>query len=137
MKSDDRRIEFCVYLNEKDRYKKRPLYKAILESLFDIGVTGASVFDAFAAYGGNFEIKRRSILPWRKNRSLMIKIVERSEMKDPILKLLDERMHGGVITYQDVAFIRYTPTVVTREDRWISQHTSASSLSSSIFDKLP
>lgn len=136
MKTDDKRLEISVYFNEKDRYKRKILYKAILEELYRIGVTGATLFDAFAAYGGNFEIKKRSIFPWNKNRSLMLRIVERKEMKEAVLQILDEMVSGGIVTIQEVDFIRYTPTVITDEDRHLYERSPGANIGSSLLDKL-
>lgn len=135
MKLDDTRVEFSIYLNEMDRYKGKRLYYAILEKLYDIGVTGATVIPALVAYGGEFEIKRRSWIPWRKNRSLVIKVIERRQLKEKILQLLDEMMQGGVITTHEVDFTRYTPTVITKEDQEIAK-TAGSNLPSSLLDDI-
>ncbi len=127
MKSEDKRLLFSVFINEKDQYHKKPLYMQMLKKLYDAGVTGATVVPALAAYGGEFEIKRRNLfLPWRKNRSLVLYIAEKKEMKSTILQILDEMMQGGIVTIQEGDFIRYTPTVITREDKKIAMKSSGS-----------
>lgn len=135
MKTDHKRIEINVYINEQDTFQGRKLYRLILEKLYDINVTGATVIAALASYGGNFEIKRMGFWPWQKNRSLVIRIIEREQLKDKILAMLEPMISGGIITIQTVDCIRYTPRVITEEDHRIAQE-SVGDLPSSLLQRL-
>ncbi|MBO8128530.1 MAG: DUF190 domain-containing protein [Peptococcaceae bacterium] len=98
-----------IYIGESDRYKGKPLYRAIVNLAKKEGLAGATVTRAILGFGANSRIHSANILRLSEDLPVMISIVDSEEYINKILPKLDEMVPEGLITVQDVDIIKYRP----------------------------
>ena len=97
-----------IYVDEIDKIKGRPAYKAILDFLYKNGISGASVFRGVAGYGGDGVVHRAGILELSDNMPLKIEVIESAEKLDPIMPELLHMVGKGLIELSDTTILKVT-----------------------------
>lgn len=96
-----------VFLGESDRYKHGPLYEAIVLKARERHLAGATVLRGPMGYGKSSLIHTAKILRLSMDLPLVIEIVDVEEKIQEFLPVLDEMMHGGLVTLEKVRVIDY------------------------------
>lgn len=127
MKIRDRRKQLDLYISEEDRYEGKNLAEYLVDRLYAMEVSGCTVLRSRAGYGQNYRI-RRGRVPFSlfENKAILIRVIDTEEKIEEVIRMLDECVEGGVVTVQDVEFIRYTGSVVTAEDESIADASHGS-----------
>ena len=127
MKIRDTRKQLQLYLNEDHRHEGRELASYLVDRLFAMEISGCTVVRSEEGYGQNYRIRRpRGPFSLFENRAVVITVIDTAEKIERVIDLLDECVPGGVVTVQDVEFIRYTSSVVTEEDERIADSSHGS-----------
>jgi PII-like signaling protein len=96
-----------IYVGEADKYKGKPLYKAIIDLLRQEGIAGVTVYRAIAGYGPSSIFRTTSLLRLSVDLPIIIEVVEDPLKIDAILPKLDEMVTAGMITLQKVHVLVY------------------------------
>lgn len=96
-----------IYVGEQDHYHHRPLYQAIVETLKEKGIAGATVFRGIEGYGKRSRIHTASILRLSEDLPVVIQVVDREERIRSVLPVIDEMVTEGLVTLQDADVIIY------------------------------
>ncbi len=96
-----------IYIGEADRYRGKPLYKAIVELARKEGLAGATVIRGIEGFGAHSRLHTANILRLSGDLPIVIKIVDSQEYLDKILPRLDEMVKEGLITIEDADVIKY------------------------------
>ncbi len=102
----DTRKKVSIYINKKDKYEGKPLYKALVETFFRMEVSGVSVFPSGISYGSNFILRGALEFPFFKNRGLLVQVIETEKKVREILPVLEKMIPNGIITIELVDMIR-------------------------------
>ncbi len=102
----DTRKKVSIYINKKDKYEGKPLYKVLVETFFRMEVSGVSVFPSGISYGGNFILRGTLEFPFFKNRGLLVQVIETEKKVREILPVLEKMIPNGIITIELVDMIR-------------------------------
>lgn len=97
-----------IYVGESDRWRGKPLYAAILETLKKEGIAGATVMRGVAGFGAHSRIHTAAILRLSEDLPLVIQVVDSPEHVRRALDAVAPMVREGLITLQDVEVIRYT-----------------------------
>ncbi len=97
-----------IYVDEADRVKGKPAYKAVLDFLYKNGISGASVFRGVAGYGGDGVVHRAGILELSGNMPLKIEVIESSEKLEPVMPELLQMVGKGLIELSDTTVLKAT-----------------------------
>lgn len=106
IKQDAQRIR--IYIGESDRWRGRPLYAVILETLKKNGLAGATVIRGVAGFGAHSRIHSAAILRLSQDLPLVIEVIDSAEMISQALDLITPMVREGLITMDAVKVIRYT-----------------------------
>ncbi len=98
----------CIYVGESDRWRGKPLYAAILETLKSNGIAGATVTRGVAGFGAHSRIHTASILRLSEDLPLRVEVIDSPEKIDTALELISPMVREGLITIEDVNVVRYT-----------------------------
>lgn len=98
----------CIYIGESDRWRGKPLYAAILETLKAEGVAGATVLRGVAGYGAHSRIHTAAILRLSEDLPLLIEVIDSPEKITKALESISPMVREGLITLEDVQVVRYT-----------------------------
>jgi uncharacterized protein len=96
-----------IFLGESDRYNGRPLYEAIVMTARELHLAGATVLRGPMGFGHSSRLHTAKILRLSEDLPLVIEIVDREEMVNSFLPILDGMMKSGLVTLEKVQVLRY------------------------------
>ena len=97
-----------MHFTERDRYRGKPLYEAIVEKCREMKISGATVFRGLEGYGEAAEIHRSHLLA--HDLPVVVQIVDSEENIQRLLPVLEEMMDKGLISMSDVKMRRIQKT---------------------------
>ena len=103
------RILMRIHLGERDKWKGRPLYEAIVTLLREPQYAGATVFRGIMGFGPTARLHTDKVLRLSVDLPLVIECVDSEEKINAILPELDEMLDGGLITLERAKVITYRP----------------------------
>ena len=96
-----------VFIGESDRWHHQPLYEAIVLKAREMHLAGATVLRGPMGFGKSSRVHTAKILRLSFDLPLVIEIVDSEEKIQEFLPILDEMMHGGLLTMEKVKVIDY------------------------------
>src|SRR3989304_5135523 len=87
-----------IYLGESDRWRGKPLYAAILETLKTEGIAGATVVRGVAGFGAHSRIHTATILRLSEDLPLRIEVVDSREKISHAIEVISPMVREGLIT---------------------------------------
>lgn len=106
-----------IYIGENDKWRGKPLHRALIESMRANDIAGATVYEGILGYGANRRIHQDSALHLSHDRPVMLSVVETDEKLQAYLPILDEMVQQGLVVLSDVDIIKYTHNFATIERR--------------------
>jgi PII-like signaling protein len=98
-----------IHIGERDRFRGRPLYEAIVYLLRERHFAGATVLRGVIGFGANARVHAEKVLRLSLDLPLVIECVETEEKIQEILPELDAMIGGGLITLERAKVIAYRP----------------------------
>jgi PII-like signaling protein len=97
-----------IFIGEDDRFKKLPLYEAIVLKARELHLAGATVLRGPLGFGRSSHMHTAKILQLSMDLPMVIEIVDTIEKINAFLPCLDPMMNGGMVTLERAQVIRYT-----------------------------
>ena len=97
-----------IYIGESDRWRGKPLYVALLETLRAQGLAGATVTRGLAGFGAHSMVHTATILRLSIDLPLIIHVIDAPEKIDAALKIIAPMVGEGLITLEEVEVVKYT-----------------------------
>ena len=97
-----------IYLGEADKWRGRPLYAALLETLKTEGLAGATVLRGVAGFGAHSRVHTAAILRLSEDLPLIIQVIDTPEKIERALELVSPMINEGLVTVEAVQVVRYT-----------------------------
>src|SRR5437773_7608905 len=96
-----------IFIGESDRWHHQPLYEAIVLKAREMHLAGATVLRGPMGFGKSSRLHTAKILRLSMDLPLVIEIVDSEEKIQEFLPVLDDMMHGGLLTMETVKVIDY------------------------------
>ena len=109
------RVLMRLHVEEQDRYKGRPLYRAILEMLRQRHFAGATVFQGTLGFGPSGHVHEEHTWTIREDLPMVIEVIDTDEKIQAVLPDIDAMIGGGLVTLERVRVIMYRPKVTPEE----------------------
>jgi PII-like signaling protein len=109
------RVLMRIHIGERDRYRGKPLYRAIVDLLRERHYAGATVFRAIMGFGASAKLHSDRIEVLSLDLPIVIECVETEEKIEAILPELDRMIGGGLITLERARVIMYRPHLPEEE----------------------
>jgi PII-like signaling protein len=109
------RVLMRIHIGERDRYRGRPLYQAIVELLREKHYAGATVLRAIMGFGSNSKIRSDRVEALSLDLPVIVECIDTEEKIEAILPTLDEMIGGGLITLERARVIMYRPDMPVEE----------------------
>jgi len=100
-------VRLRIYIGESDRYKGKPLYKYLVETMRAEGICGATVLRGITGYGKTSRIHSPSILRLSTDLPIVVEVVARKESIERLKPWLMEVVKEGLITEESVNVVFY------------------------------
>ncbi len=97
-----------IYITERDRWRGNSLDSALIETLRDKGIAGATVFRGIIGYGTNSSVHTIHIEVRMTDLPLVIEAIDSPEKIDLVIKDIYPMVQEGLITIDDVEIIKST-----------------------------
>jgi len=101
------RVLMRIHIGERDKWRGRPLYEAIVTLLRERQYAGATVFRGIMGFGPTARLHTNKVLRLSVDLPLVIECVDTEEKINAILPELDEMLDGGLITLEKAKVIAY------------------------------
>jgi PII-like signaling protein len=98
-----------IHIGERDRYKGKPLYQAIVELLRHRHYAGATVLRAIMGFGASARVHSERVEVLSLDLPIIVECVETEENIRAVLPELDQMIGGGLITLERARVILYRP----------------------------
>lgn len=99
----------CIYIGESDSWRGKPLYAAILETLKQHGLAGATVVRGVAGFGAHSHVIRTAaILRLSQDLPLRIEVIDMPSRITEALEIIGPMIGEGLVTVEEVQVVRYT-----------------------------
>ena len=101
------RVLMRIHIGERDKYRGKPLYEAIVELLRSRHYAGATVLRAVMGFGATAHLRTDRIELLSLDLPIVIECVETEERITAILPEIDAMIEGGLITLERAKVIMY------------------------------
>ncbi|HIH73128.1 MAG: Uncharacterized protein XD43_1164 [Thermococcales archaeon 44_46] len=105
-------LRMKIYIGESDTWHGRPLYKAIVEKLREMGLAGATVYRGIYGFGKKSRVHSSDVLRLSTDLPIIIEAVDRGHMIERAINEIKPMIKDGMITVEPVIVV----WVGTREE---------------------
>jgi PII-like signaling protein len=106
-----------IYIGENDKWRDKPLYKALIESMRANDIAGVTVYQGILGYGANRRIHRDSALHLSHDRPILLSVIDTEEKLRAFFPVLDAMIQQGLVVVSDVDVISYAHDFESSERR--------------------
>lgn len=96
-----------IFIGESDRWRRQPLYEAIVLKARELHLAGATVLRGPLGFGKSSRLHTAKILRLSMDLPLVIEIVDAEEKINAFLPVLDAMIGGGLVTLERVKVVHY------------------------------
>ena len=97
-----------MHFGEDDKWKGKPLYRAIVEKCRELDIAGATVLRGIEGYGASTLIRRPHLLSFSHDAPVMVSVIDSEDKIQKLLPFLDEVVAEGLIATSEVEVIKYS-----------------------------
>ena len=96
-----------IYVSEEDRWKDKPLYKALVEAMRANDIAGVTVYRGILGYGAHGRMHKEKALLSTHHCSVMLSAVDTADKLRAFLPVVDQMVEEGLVVFSDVDIIKY------------------------------
>ena len=93
-------LRLKIYIGENDRWKGKPLYKAIVEKLREMGIAGATVYRGIYGFGKKSHIHSSDVMRLSADLPIVIEVVDRGFKIEKAICEIKPMITDGMITVE-------------------------------------
>lgn len=97
-----------IFIGENDRWRGKPLYKAIVESLRTNDIAGVTVYRGICGYGAHRRFHKEKRLSLSHDQPIILSVIDEEAKIRAYLPLLEQMVDEGLVVLSDVDVIKYT-----------------------------
>ncbi|MBI2988950.1 MAG: DUF190 domain-containing protein [Deltaproteobacteria bacterium] len=95
-------VKIAIYINEADKWNRRPLHLEVLRMLHEQGLAGGTVLRAVAGFTGRTGVQTTSLVDAGGKLPLVIEFIDTPERVDRVMPVLKKMVGQRVITRQQI-----------------------------------
>lgn len=96
-----------IYIGESDRWRDKPLHRALIEAMRANDIAGATVYRGILGYGAHGRSYKEKPLRLSHDSSIMLSVIDTEEKIDAFLPLVEQMVEEGLVVLSDVDIIKY------------------------------
>src|SRR5580658_1545551 len=108
LKREGRAKLMRIFVGENDKWRDKPLHKALIESMRANDIAGVTVYQGILGYGANRRVHQQKTLSLSHDRPIMLSVVENEENLRAFLPLLDDMVQQGLVVLSNVDIVKHT-----------------------------
>jgi PII-like signaling protein len=106
-----------IFVGENDKWRDKPLHKALIESMRANDIAGATVYQGILGYGANRRVHKETTLNLSHDRPMMLSVVDTEEKLKAYFPILDSMVQQGLVVLSDVDIVKYSHNYKEEERR--------------------
>jgi len=91
-----------IFLSERERHGRVPLYEWIVRKARERGLAGATVLRGLSGFGARSQIHTAKVLRLSVDLPIVIEIIDSIEKVDRFLEEIDDEIRHGLATVEEV-----------------------------------
>ena len=95
-------VRVSVYINEADKWNRRPLHLEVLRMLYEQGLAGGTVLRAVAGFTGKGGVQTTSLVDAGGKLPLVIQFIDTPEQVERVMLRLKQMVGQRMITREPV-----------------------------------
>lgn len=96
-----------IYISENDRLSGTPLYVALINTLKESGIAGATALKGIAGYAAGDQVHAAKPLQVSDNLPVIIEVVDQEERLNAVLPRIASMVNKGLIVLEDIQVVSY------------------------------
>jgi len=107
-----------IFVGEDDRWRGKPLYDALVQSLRANDIAGVTVYRGICGYGAHRRFHKEKRLALSSDLPIMLSVVDVESKIRAYLPILEQMIHEGLVVLSDADVIKYThrPAAARKEE---------------------
>ena len=97
-----------IYIGESDRWKDKPLFKALVEAMRANDIAGVTVYRGILGYGAHRRAHKEKPLSLSRDASIMLSVVDTEEKLQGFMPLVEQMVEEGLVVLSDVDIVKYS-----------------------------
>src|SRR5438477_586676 len=97
-----------IFIGESDRWRGKPLYDAIVESLRTNDIAGVTVYRGICGYGAHRRFHKEKRLALSSDLPIILSVVDQEAKILAYLPILEQMVDEGLVVLSDADVIKYT-----------------------------
>lgn len=106
-----------IFVGENDKWRDKPLHKALIESMRANDIAGVTVYQGILGYGANRRVHKETTLNLSHDRPMMLSVVDTEEKLKVYFPILDSMVQQGLVVLSDVDIVKYSHNYLEEERR--------------------
>ena len=98
-------LRLKIYIGENDRFDGKPLYKAIVEKLREMGIAGATVYRGIYGFGKKSRIHSADVMRLSTDLPVVVEVVDRGYKIEKAICEIKPMIKDGMITVEPVIVV--------------------------------
>jgi PII-like signaling protein len=116
-----------IYVDEADRWKDKPLYKALVEAMRANDIAGVTVYRGILGFEAHRRSRTDKASHLPHDCAIMLSAVDSQEKLQSFLPLVDQMVEEGLVVLSDVDIIKYSYSPLEIEQRDVSKGSEIAS----------
>jgi PII-like signaling protein len=96
-----------IYIGESDRWRDKPLYRALVEAMRANDIAGVTVYRGILGYGAHRRVRRERPLHLSHDSSIMLSAIDAEERLRAFLPIVEQMVDEGLVVLSNVDVIKY------------------------------
>jgi hypothetical protein len=96
-----------IYVSEEDKFRDKPLYKALVEAMRANDIAGVTVYRGILGYGAHRHPQKDKSMLSSQSGSVMLSAIDTEEKLRAFLPMVDEMVAEGLVVFSDVDIVKY------------------------------
>jgi PII-like signaling protein len=117
LKREGRAKLMRIFVGENDKWRDKPLHKALIESMRANDIAGVTVYQGVLGYGANRRVHKETTLNLSHDRPMMLSVVDTEEKLKAYFPILDSMVQQGLVVLSDVDIVKYSHNYGEEERR--------------------
>ena len=98
--------KLSIYLDEKDKFHRKPVYEAVLDILRQHQLAGASIFRGMGGFGADGVVHSAKILELSTDLPVKIEVIDTRERIEAVLPEICNVVEKGLVTMGEATVIK-------------------------------
>ncbi len=96
-----------IYIGEADRWRDKPLYRALVEAMRANDIAGVTVYRGILGYGAHRRLHKDRALHLSHDCSIMLSVIDTDEKIQAFMPIVEQMVEEGLIVLSNADIIKY------------------------------